>query len=225
MKFPARSLTAVVGESGSGKSTIASLISGKLRGFEGSIQIDGTDINQIIQESLQKSITTVSYFGYIFSGSVRSNLLMANPNASDEMMKEALKSVKLYEEFGMENALDKEIQSEGTNLSGGQRQRLNLARALLHDSQVYIFDEATSNIDVESENHIMEVIYQLAKTKTVILITHRLFNSQNADKIYVLKDNVVTESGTHEALLNAKDEYARLWNTQQNIELYLQKGA
>lgn len=150
---------------------------------------------------------------------------MANPNASDEMMKEALKSVKLYEEFGMENALDKEIQSEGTNLSGGQRQRLNLARALLHDSQVYIFDEATSNIDVESENHIMDVIYQLAKTKTVILITHRLFNSQNADKIYVLKDNVVTESGTHEALLNAKGEYARLWNTQQNIELYLQKGA
>lgn len=225
MKFTSRNLTAVVGESGSGKSTIASLISGKLQGFEGSIQIDGTDINQITQESLQKSITTVSYFGYIFSGSVRSNLLMANPNASDEMMKEALKSVKLYEEFGMENALDKEIQSEGTNLSGGQRQRLNLARALLHDSQVYIFDEATSNIDVESENHIMDVIYQLAKTKTVILITHRLFNSQNADKIYVLKDNVVTESGTHEALLNAKGEYARLWNTQQNIELYLQKGA
>lgn len=225
MKFPARNLTAVVGESGSGKSTIASLISGKLRGFEGSIQIDGIEIGEITQQSLQSSITTVSYFGYIFSGSVRSNLLMANPNASDEMMKEALKSVKLYEEFGMESALDKEIQSEGTNLSGGQRQRLNLARALLHNSQVYIFDEATSNIDVESENHIMEVIYQLAKTKTVILITHRLFNSQNADKIYVLKDNVVTESGTHEALLNAKGEYARLWNTQQNIELYLQKGA
>lgn len=223
MSFPHASLTAIVGESGSGKSTISGLVSGRLLGFQGQIKIGNQDIMSISKESLLKSITTVNYSGYIFGTSVRENLLMAKPDADEEQMRDALKSVRLYDELGKEQALDKILENEGSNLSGGQRQRLNLARALLSDSPIYIFDEATSNVDVESENCIMEVIYDLAREKTVILITHRLFNAKSADCIYVLKDHRVCESGSHEELIKLNGEYAKLYHTQQNIEEYINK--
>ena len=223
MIFPSASLTAIVRESGSGKSTISALISGRLLGFHGQIKIGDSDIMSISKESLLESITTINYSGYLFGMSVRENLLMAKPDAKEEQLLAVLKSVRLYDELGKEGALDKMLENEGSNLSGGQRQRLNLARALLRDSRIYIFDEATSNVDVESENCIMEIIYNLAHEKTVILITHRLLNAKSADRIYVLKDHSVWESGTHEELIRSDGEYAKLYYTQQNIEEYIEK--
>lgn len=150
---------------------------------------------------------------------------MGNGDATDEEMWEVLRRVRLADFLREEKGLDTLLAEKASNLSGGQCQRLALARALLHDSEVYIFDEATSNIDVESENDIMEQIYRLAKAKTVILISHRLANVSGADHIYVMEKGRIAESGTHEALLASGDVYARLWEAQQQLELYGKKGA
>lgn len=165
-----------------------------------------------------KNVTYVSHNSYLFKGTVRDNLLMGNPQASDEELWKALEQVKLADFLRNEKGLDTELTEKASNLSGGQCQRLAFARALLHDSPVYIFDEATSNIDVESENDIMKEIYRLAAEKTVILISHRLANVVHADNIYVFEHGELKESGTHEVLLNNNSAYEQLWNVQQKLE-------
>ena len=223
--FSKGSFTSLVGESGCGKSTIASILMGRSRGYSGSVTIGGAELREISEESLMRHITYVSHQSYLFKGTVRSNLLMGKPDASDEQLWAVLKQVNLADFLRSENGLDTLVAEKGGNFSGGQCQRLALARALLHDSPVYIFDEATSNIDVESENDIMAQIHALAGRKTVILISHRLANVTLSDRIYVLDHGSVVESGTHRELLAQNGLYASLRNAQQALENYEKGGA
>lgn len=225
MTFPMHKFTAMVGESGCGKSTVASILMGRSRGYSGKVSVGGAALSEISEESLMKNITYVSHQSYLFKGTVGDNLRMACPNAADSELWAVLERVNLADFFRGEQGLDTRLTESAANLSGGQRQRLALARALLHDSSVYIFDEATSNIDVESENDIMREIYALSKCKTVILISHRLANVTGADNIYVLDGGVVAECGTHEALLEQNGAYEKLWNVQQELEHYTKGGA
>lgn len=224
MTFPKGSFTAIAGESGCGKSTIAAIFMGRNKGYQGGITIGGTSLSEIREESLMENFTYISHQSYLFKGTVRDNLLSARPNAGEDTLWSVLEQVNLAHFLRSENGLDTVLNEKASNLSGGQRQRLALARALIHDSPVYIFDEATSNIDVESENDIMHQIHRLAKTKTVILISHRLANVAVADNIYVLDQGSVAESGSHTELLSRGGVYARLWNAQQELERYA-KGA
>ena len=180
----------------------------------------GVPLSSIQEESLLRNITYISHQSYLFKGTVRDNLLMGKPSASDDELWAVLERVNLAGFLKAEQGLDTPLLEKAGNLSGGQCQRLALARALLHDSPVYIFDEATSNIDVESENDIMVQIQALAGKKTVILISHRLANVTAADNIYVLDHGSLAEQGTHEALLAAGGTYARLWTQQQELENY-----
>ena len=183
LSFPKGSFTAIVGESGCGKSTISAILMGRNKGYAGKITVGGVSLSKISEDSLMKNITYVSHQSYLFKGTVRENLLMANPKACDDVLWGMLEQVNLADFLRGENGLDTMLNEKASNLSGGQCQRLALARALLHDSPVYIFDEDTSNIDVESENDIMAQIYGLARTKTVILISHRLANVAGAGKL------------------------------------------
>ena len=218
MELKPGSFTAIVGESGSGKSTLASVLTGQNKRRKGTLTIGGVDFDDISEESRMRHITYVSHNSYLFGGTVRDNLLMAKPDASEEELWRVLEQTKLSDFLKSEQGLDTVLTAQASNLSGGQRQRLALARALLHDSPVYLFDEATSNIDVESENDIMEQIIALAQKKTVIVISHRLANTVTADRIYVLADGKLAEQGTHEKLLEKRGVYASLWNTQQALE-------
>lgn len=220
LNFPQGSFTALVGESGCGKSTIASILMGRNKGFTGSVTVGDTPLPEIMESSLMEHITYISHNSYLFQGTVRDNLLPAKPQAQDSELWKVLVQVNLADFLRQEQGLDTPLLEQGSNLSGGQRQRLALARALLHDSPVYLYDEATSNIDVESENEIMEQIHALAAKKTVILISHRLANVVNADYIYVLDHGDVVEQGTHALLLAQKGAYAKLWNAQQSLENY-----
>ncbi|MDO5560987.1 MAG: ABC transporter ATP-binding protein/permease [Oscillospiraceae bacterium] len=223
--FRQGSLTAIVGESGCGKSTIASVLMGTNKGYTGSVTIGGMELSQIEESSLMKNMTYISHKSYLFKGTVRENLLMGRPSAGDDEMWEVLRRVKLADFLAGGNGLDTELSERASNLSGGQCQRLALARALLHDSPVYIFDEATSNIDVESENDIMDEIYRLAEYKTVILISHRLANAEASDNIYVLEGGKVAESGTHRTLLSINGVYSRLLCAQKELENFeVQEG-
>lgn len=219
MNFKRGSFTAIVGKSGCGKSTVASILTGKNKGFKGSVTIDNVPINEISESSLMKSITYIGHNSYIFKGTVRENLLMAN-DVDDNKLWQTLEKVNLADFLKNENGLDTVIDEKASNISGGQRQRLALARALLHNSRIYIFDEATSNIDVESENDIMAQITEIAKSKTVILISHRLANVVDADNIYVMQDGNTVESGTHTELLKNNGVYAELYNSQIQLENY-----
>ncbi len=214
------SFISIVGESGSGKSTIAGILTGKNKRYEGEVTIGGTELRDLSEESRMKNITYVSHQSYLFKGTVRENLLMGRPDAAEEELWAVLERVKLKDFLQEENGLDIMLSEKAANLSGGQCQRLALARVLLHNSPVYIFDEATSNIDVESENDIMEEIKALAEHKTVILISHRLANVTDSDHIYVLDQGHIAEDGSHEALLQENGMYAKLWNTQQLLEHY-----
>lgn len=220
LQIPMGSFISIVGESGSGKSTIAGILTGKNRMYEGSVTIGGTELRDLGEESRMKNITYVSHQSYLFKGTVRENLLMGRPDAAEEELWAVLERVKLKDFLQEENGLDTVLSEKAANLSGGQCQRLALARALLHNSPVYIFDEATSNIDVESENDIMEEIKALAEHKTVILISHRLANVTDSDHIYVLDQGHIAEDGSHEALLGENGIYAKIWNTQQILEHY-----
>lgn len=223
MEIPGGSFTAVAGESGCGKSTLAALLMGRNKSYSGSIQVGGIELSQASEESLMKSVTYVGHDSYIFKGSVRDNLKMGDPGAEEEKMWNALEKVNLADFLRTEEGLDTQLEERASNLSGGQRQRLALARALLHDSPVYIFDEATSNIDVESENEIMAQIRSLKGNKSVILISHRLANLTGADRVYMMENGRICEAGTHEELLNCGGGYARLWSKQRELEM-IEKG-
>ncbi len=214
------SFTAIAGESGCGKSTIASILMGRNKNYQGSVMVGDVELRDISEKSLMEHVTYISHKSYLFKGTVRENLLMGNPNAADRDLWEVLERVKLSDFLKAEQGLDTCLLEKGANFSGGQRQRLALARALLHDSQIYIFDEATSNIDVESENDIVREINQLAKTKTVIFISHRLANVVCADVIYVMDQGYITEVGSHRNLLQENGVYAKLWHAQQRLEHY-----
>ena len=220
LAFPQGSFTALVGESGCGKSTVASILMGRSRAYGGSVTVGGVELGRIAEDSLMEKLTYVSHQSYLFKGTVRENLLMGAPGADDGALWAVLERVNLADFLRSEDGLETQLLEKAANLSGGQCQRLALARALLHDSPVYIFDEATSNIDVESENDIMREIHKLAETKTVILISHRLVNVAGADRIYVLESGAVAESGSHEALLLNGGLYAKLWTAQQSLENY-----
>jgi len=224
LRFPQGSFTALVGESGCGKSTIAAILMGRNRGYTGSVSIGGVELREVNESSLLRNITYISHQSYLFKGTVRDNLLMGKPSATDKELWAVLERGNLAGFLKAENGLDTPLLEKAGNLSGGQCQRLALARALLHDSPVYIFDEATSNIDVESENDIMAEIHRLAKTKTVILISHRLANVAQADSIYVLDGGNIAESGSHKELLQNHGLYERLWNAQQALENYGKEG-
>ena len=225
MEFAAGSFCAVVGESGCGKSTVASLLTGRRSPEKGSVTVGGRPLADIDEAALARHITYISHNSYLFKGTVAENLRMARPDAPDEALWQALEQVNLADFVRAEGGLNAPVAEKGSNLSGGQCQRLALARALLHDSPVYIFDEATSNIDVESENDIMARITELAKTKTVILISHRLANVAGADKLYVMENGRVAEEGSHADLLARGGAYARLWNAQQELEQYKREDA
>lgn len=220
LTFPQGSFTALVGESGCGKSTLASILMGRNKGYTGTVSVGGVSLSYIQEENLLRNITYISHQSYLFKGTVRENLLMGKRGASDEELWAVLSRVNLAAFLKAEQGLDTRLLEKASNLSGGQCQRLALARALLHDSPVYIFDEATSNIDVESENDIMREIHELAKSKTVLLVSHRLANVVGADHIYVLDHGIVAESGSHEELLARHGLYERLWSAQQTLEQF-----
>ena len=224
MTFPMGSFTSIVGESGCGKSTISGIFMGRNKGYTGSVTVGGKELREITEGSLMKHFTYISHQSYLFKGTVRDNLLMGNPEADDKQLWQVLERVNLADFMRSEKGLATLLLEKASNLSGGQCQRLALARALLHDSPVYIFDEATSNIDVESENDIMAEIHRLAKSKTVILISHRLANVTASDNIFVMDKGNVVESGSHEALLRKDGAYAKLWNAQQSLENYGKEG-
>lgn len=219
MEITPGGLTAIVGESGSGKSTVASLL---LRSYDvqkGCIYWGESKLSDISYASLYEQMNLVSTNSYIFNGSIKDNLLMGNPKATDLDVKNALERTKLMKFVeGLAQGIDTLVGEGGGLLSGGQKQRLALARAILADREVMIFDEATSNIDVESEEAIWEVIYELAKEKTIIVISHRLANVREAKKIYVMKEGQVVEQGTHDELYRAKQVYYSMVEKQNELE-------
>ena len=223
MLFPKGSFTSIVGESGCGKSTVVGIISGRNKGYSGSIKLGTKELRDINEASLLKKVTLVKSNGYLFKGTVEENLKMADMHATSEMLWEVLRKVRLDELFRERDGLDTLIAEKAGNLSGGQAQRLALARALLSKSEVMIFDEVTSNIDAESEEMIMEVIKSLAGKRTVIMISHRLYNVMESDNIYMMNKGEITESGTHAELLAKQGEYAKLFNSQNALEAYAKK--
>ena len=223
--FKKHELISIVGESGCGKSTLASLLCGTTKGYSGSITIGGVEIKDIDEKTLMNNITAVNFNSYIFAGTVRENMLIADKSASDEKMIEALKMVNLWSFLSEQDGLDTKLNQQGSNFSGGQRQRLAIARALLHNTPIYVFDEVTSNIDAESENDIMAVIHNMAQIKTVILISHRLENVVGSDKILLLDKGKIEESGTHSELMSLNKKYKLMYSTQAELEKYAKEEA
>lgn len=215
LQIPSGKFISLTGVSGCGKSTVTSLITGRCRGFSGKIKVNKVPIDEISEKSLMKKITLVRHNSYLFKGTVEENLRLAKEDASEEEMEAVLKKVNLYAFLETQSGLKTVLEEQGNNLSGGQRQRLAIARALLSDSPMYIFDEAASNIDVESEQKIMEVIRELARTKTVLFISHRLENAKYADCIYMMEHGKIVESGTHEMLIKLDGNYAKMYANQQ----------
>lgn len=223
--FKKHKLISIVGKSGCGKSTLASLLCGTTKGYSGSITIGGVEIKDIDEKTLMNNITAVNFNSYIFAGTVKDNLLIADKNASDDKMIEALKMVNLWSFLSEQDGLDTKLNQQGSNFSGGQRQRLAIARALLHNTPIYVFDEVTSNIDAESENDIMAVIQNMAKIKTVILISHRLENVVGSAKILLLDKGKIEESGTHCELMSLNKKYKLMYSTQAELEKYAKEEA
>ena len=225
LNLPAGSFVSLVGESGCGKSTIAGLLSAKTRGFSGEITIGGVPLSEVNETNLMEHVVLVRHNSYLFKGTVEENLRMAKPDATEEEMNAVLQKVNLLGFLQTQDGLQTKLLEKAGNLSGGQCQRLVIARALLKDAEVYIFDEATSNIDIESEELIMQVIHELAKTKTVLLISHRLANVVKSDQIYFLKDGEIKERGTHAELMEENGAYRHLYESQMALEHYGEEGS
>ena len=224
LNLPAGSFVSLVGESGCGKSTIAGLLSAKNRGFSGEITIGGVPLSEVNETNLMEHVVLVRHNSYLFKGTVEENLRMAKPDATEEEMNAVLQKVNLLGFLQTQDGLQTKLLEKAGNLSGGQCQRLVIARALLKDAEVYIFDEATSNIDIESEELIMQVIHELAKTRTVLLISHRLANVVKSDQIYFLKDGEIKERGTHPELMDENGAYRHLYESQMALEHYGEEG-
>ncbi len=218
MRIPDNSMIAIVGESGCGKSTIASLLMGFNSYAHGSITINNRELKDLDPKDLVHHMCIVKHKNYFFKGSIEENLRMGKKEATREEMDNALKAVNLYNFVYEEGGLNFQIHDGGKNLSGGQQQRLALARAILHDAKVYIFDEASSNIDAESEEIIFQAIHELKKKKTIIVISHRLANIVDSDKIYVLNEGCITQEGSHEELIAQEGLYKKLYQQQKNLE-------
>ena len=218
MTFPKTGMTAIVGESGCGKSSVVNMIYAELRPKSGSVTAGGIAIEKFQREDYYSHIAIVSYNTYIFNETVRSNFMLAKSNVTDEEIYEALEKVNIADFIRNNGGLDKMITEDGANISGGQKQRLALAVNLVADKEIYVFDEATSNIDIESETIIMKNIKELSKSKSVIVISHRLANIVNADFIYYMESGEVKESGTHEELIEKQGGYARLYKAQKELE-------
>ena len=212
-------MIALVGESGCGKSTITNLLLKQVKADNGEILLNGVNLNEIPFDVLTKKVGFINHSAYVFNGSIEDNIRMGKNNATNEEIYDALKKANLYEfVMSLPEKLKTNVGEGGSLLSGGQKQRLALARTIITDPEIYIFDEATSNIDVESEEKVWESIYKLAKNKTVIVISHRLANVTNADMIYVLDKGNIVESGKHKELLMIKGKYHELVTHQQNLE-------
>lgn len=218
--FPAGEMISLVGKSGCGKSTIASILMKKNQSYTGEIFLNGMSLKEISEAEIMKNITMISHDSYIFKGTVEENLRIGKPDATQEEMVRALRLVNLWEYMEGQQGLDTAVLEKGENFSGGQRQRLAIARALLHDTPMYIFDEATSNIDAESEEIIMEVIRKLAKVRTVLLISHRLANVVDSDRIYMMEAGRILEAGTQEELMQNQGKYWQLFESQRQLEAY-----
>ena len=225
LNLPAGSFVSLVGESGCGKSTIAGLLSAKNRGFSGEITIGGVPLSEVNETNLMEHVVLVRHNSYLFKGTVEENLRMAKPDATEDEMNAVLQKVNLLGFLQTQDGLQTKLLEKAGNLSGGQCQRLVIARALLKNAEVYIFDEATSNIDIESEELIMQVIHELAKTRTVLLISHRLANVVKSDQIYFLKDGEIKERGTHAELMEENGAYRHLYESQMALEHYGEEGS
>lgn len=220
--FPAGSFTSVVGESGCGKTTLAKILAGALSSYSGFVRVGGTELASVSNESIMRHITLVEHNSHIFKGTVADNLMMGRPGASTDAIWDALRKTNLYEFVMAEGGLGMPLREGGSNLSGGQRQRLAIARAILHDSDVYIFDEATSNIDTESEECVIKTLQALSEcNKTVILITHRMALASRSPRILVLKDGAMSGAGTHDELYRENAYYAGLFDAQQSMEHFM----
>lgn len=224
LKLPAGSFVSLVGESGCGKSTIAGILSAKNHGYTGNIIVGGIPLSEVTESDLMKHVILVRHNSYLFKGTIEDNLRMAKPDATKEEMEAVLQKVNLLGFLQTQDGLQTELQEKAGNLSGGQCQRLVIARALLKDGEVYIFDEATSNIDIESEELIMDVIHEIAKTKTVLLISHRLANVVDSDQIYFLKGGKIAEEGDHQTLIKLDGAYKHLYKSQMALENYGKEG-
>ena len=218
MNFDSTGMHAIVGESGSGKSTIVNLLLGAYHPQQGSILVGDKLLEILSRDAYYSHISVVSYNTYIFNETIRQNFALAKANVTDEEIYNALKKVNLYDFIIDNGGLDKVITEDAANISGGQKQRLALAINLVANKDIYIFDEATSNIDIESEAIIMNNIKELSKEKAVIVISHRLANVIAADTIYYIEDGEVKEHGTHEELMSMHEGYAKLYTTQKNLE-------
>ena len=218
MTFPAKGMTAIVGESGCGKSTVVNMLVGAYRPKAGSVTVGGLPLESVTRQSYYARLASVSYNTYIFNDTVRANFELAKKDVTDEEIRAALEKVNLWEFIKENGGLDKVITEDANNVSGGQKQRLALAVNLVADKDIYVFDEATSNIDIESEAVIMENVKEMSRSKCVVVISHRLANVVPADNIYYMEEGQVKESGSHEALMQAGGGYAKLYTAQKQLE-------